>query len=76
MLLSLNIVFVSANSVDPDEMQHDMAFHLGLHCLPKYAFKVHKGLINPSLAINSLKHKFLVRIISNAVKILNTQQTD
>ena len=22
-------------SVDPDEMQHYDAFHLGLHCLPK-----------------------------------------
>ena len=22
-----------ANSEDPDEMQHDLAFHLGLHCL-------------------------------------------
>ena len=22
-----------ANSEDPDEMQHDAAFHLGLHCL-------------------------------------------
>ena len=21
-----------ANSVDPDEMQHNAAFHLGLHC--------------------------------------------
>ena len=25
-----------ANSADPDEMQHYAAFHLGLHCLPKY----------------------------------------
>ena len=72
MLLSLKIVFVSAISADPDEMPHDVAFHLGLHCLPKYAFKVHKGLINPSLAINSLKHKLLVRIISTPVKILIT----
>ena len=26
-------------SVYPDEMQHDAAFHLGLHCLPKYSFR-------------------------------------
>ena len=26
------------NSVDPDEMQHYAAFHLGLHCLQKYLF--------------------------------------
>ena len=33
--LSLKIVFVLANSVDPDEMPHYVAFHLGLHCVPK-----------------------------------------
>ena len=27
------IVFGLANSVDPDEMMHYAAFHLGLHCL-------------------------------------------
>ena len=40
--LSLMIVFVLANSVDPDEMLHYAAFHLGLHCLPKYAFRSHQ----------------------------------
>ena len=35
------IVFVLANSVDPDEMLHYAAFHLGLHCLPKYALRSH-----------------------------------
>ena len=33
VFLSLKIVFVLANSVDPDEMPHSEAFHLGLHCL-------------------------------------------
>ena len=32
----MNIIIVIANSEDPDEMLHDAAFHLGLHCLPKY----------------------------------------
>ena len=27
-----------ANSADPDEMPLYVAFHLGLHCLPKYIF--------------------------------------
>ena len=39
--------FALVNSVDPDEMPHLAAFHLGLHCLPKYpfrAFQVSKGL--------------------------------
>ena len=34
-LLSLRIVLIIANNVDPDEMQHHAAFHLGLHYLQK-----------------------------------------
>ena len=34
----LNIFLTFTNSVDPDEMQHYAAFHLGLHCLHKYLF--------------------------------------
>ena len=31
---SLKVVLILAtNSAEPDEMQHDVAFHLGLHCL-------------------------------------------
>ena len=40
MFLSLNIDLVLANSADPDEMPHHAAFHLGLHCLPKYPLGV------------------------------------
>ena len=29
---SLKFVFILANTVDPDEMPYDVAFHLGLHC--------------------------------------------
>ena len=32
------IVFNFANSADPDEMPTYAAYHLGLHCLPKYLF--------------------------------------
>ena len=39
VFLSLKVVLICANSADPDEMQHDAAFHLGIHCLPKYPFK-------------------------------------
>ena len=38
--LSLKIYFILANSADPDEMLPYAAFHLGLHCLPKYLFNV------------------------------------
>ena len=32
-------LFTLTNSVDPDEMPHDVAFHLGLHYLSKYLFR-------------------------------------
>ena len=35
----LKISFTFTNSVDPDEMQHFAAVHLGLHCLQKYSFR-------------------------------------
>ena len=41
--LSLKVVLILtilANNVDPDKMQLYAAFHLGLHCLPKYLFIV------------------------------------
>ena len=39
VFLSLKIVFVIANSVDPDEMLHYAAFLPGGYCLPKYVFR-------------------------------------
>ena len=36
VFLPLKIVFNLANSADLDEMPPYVAFHLGLHCLPKY----------------------------------------
>ena len=39
VLLSLKINFVLSNSADPDEMPQFVAFHQGLHCLPKYPFR-------------------------------------
>ena len=38
VFLSLRVVFILANSADPDEMPSNVAFHLGLHCLPEYLF--------------------------------------
>ena len=38
VILSLKIVFVLENSVDPDEMLHYAAFLLGPNCLPKFSF--------------------------------------
>ena len=39
VFISLKIISTIANSVDPDVMPHYAAFHLGLNCLPKYAFR-------------------------------------
>ena len=36
-------LFTITNSVDPDEMQHYAAFHLGVHCLHKCPFR---GFLN------------------------------
>ena len=40
LFLLLKINFVKLNSADPYEMPHHAAFHLDLHCLPKYPFRV------------------------------------
>ena len=39
LFFCLKNFFTFSNSVDPDEMQHYAAFHLGLHCLQKYSFR-------------------------------------
>ena len=38
--LFLKIVLTSTKSVDPGEMPLSAAFLMGLHCLPKYPFRV------------------------------------
>ena len=38
VFMSLKMDLILANSADPDEMLSSGAFHLGLHCLPKYLF--------------------------------------
>ena len=39
IILSLNIVFILANSADPNEMPHYMIFHRGFHNLQKYPYR-------------------------------------
>ena len=36
VFLCLRIVFIIANCAEPDEMLPYGAFHLSIHCLPKY----------------------------------------
>ena len=40
VLQSLMLVFILANSADPDEIPQSVSVHVGLHCLPKYSFRV------------------------------------
>ena len=40
LYLCLKIFSILTTSVDPDEMQRFFAFHLCLHCLQKYSFRV------------------------------------
>ena len=42
IFLTQKIDFALANSADPDEMPHNVAFHLGLHC--------HLGVSSPQRA--------------------------
>ena len=51
VFLSLKDVSIIASSVNPDEMQHYAAFHLGLHCPPKYPFR--------GSTIQSVKSRFI-----------------
>ena len=46
-------LFILANSVDSDKMGHYATFHLGLHYLPKYAFRSHQYI--QRIKTNSLK---------------------
>ena len=47
------------DSVDPDEMQHYAAFHLGLHCLQKYSLGV-SGIQRVNSACWVIFHDFLL----------------
>ena len=44
VFLTLKIIFVLANSVEPDKMLHYVTLHLGLHYLLKSAFKSHYSI--------------------------------
>ena len=40
VLQSPMLTFILANSADPDEILQIVTVHVGLHCLPKYSFRV------------------------------------
>ena len=54
-------MWITLNSVDPDEMQHHAAFHLCLHCLQKHSFRDFpecKGLIRIGAGGIQIKNMF------------------
>ena len=70
------IFFTFSNSVDPDEMQHFTAFHLGLHCLQKYSFRgfpEYKGLENIGKHYHS--KIFLQIIMKNNICVCSAKGT-
>ena len=48
-IISLKIYFYLANSADPDEMPHNVAFQPGLHFLPNYPFS---SFVCPKIDVN------------------------
>ena len=56
VFLSLKVVLILAKCEDPDEMQHNAAFHLGLHSLPKDPFRGIRIQRVNALCYSSSKH--------------------
>ena len=63
VFLSLMIVLTSAKSVEPDEMPHYAAFHLGLHCLPKYRFRRFKHTKGHSIIHIKISNSFVFKVL-------------
>ena len=56
-ILSLEIIFVLANSVDPNETPHSASLHLGVHCLSKHLFMgIQYKQLNILIFIQKLKN--------------------
>ena len=55
VFLSLKVIVIIANSVHPNEMQQYAAFHLGIHCLPKY-LTIRLGVVYKCLRVIGIYH--------------------
>ena len=76
---SLKIVFVLANSADPDKMPQYVAFHLDLLCLLKYLFTsvqnerhLRTGISEPWLLTHN-KKRVLDRVSGHNLGFLNAK---
>ena len=60
VLQSLKIIYILANSADPDEMPHFVAFHLDLHFLPSTSSGVFSLQRVPYLKVKYIKKYFII----------------
>ena len=79
IFFSLKIYFILANSADPDEMPHNVAFHLGHHCLPKYLIRgfssIYKGLTYSCFRPQDKSvYQKIIFLISHQTYVLGTQK--
>ena len=61
VFLSLKIVFVVANSVDPDDMLHNVALHLGSSLFGKYSFSCKTSLLSYEMPIIKYGYTIFIR---------------
>ena len=64
---------ILANSADLGEMQHNAAFYLGFHCLPKYHFGVSQ-YTKDCLESDPLKYCIKPNLFSVVVFQVNCQE--
>ena len=62
VFLSLNI-FILAKNEDPDDMLQNLAFHVGLHCLPKYSFRSYQYTVNSVIFTKTLFSQIVLKDI-------------
>ena len=58
---ALKIVFILANSVDPDKILHYAAYHLGFHCLPKYPGDKNISILHLSCRMSDLQFSLVLQ---------------
>ena len=66
----MKIFFTITNSVDPDEILHYAALHLGLHCLQNYSFRGFLNVNKPLITLSHLIYDFYACNFSIVVRVI------
>ena len=69
VFLFSKVVLILANGADPGEIQHYVAFHLGLHCLPNYRYG-----ISSIQRVNTFAAKYLKKQYPSAKHVSRTSE--